>query len=57
MTNDFYSYKILIGQYTNNEIIEEYFNKLKQDEEIIKAQTIKWISDFSKEYEHSLNIF
>ena len=30
LTNHFYAYKVLIEQYTNNELIEEYFNKFEK---------------------------
>jgi hypothetical protein len=47
-TNDFYSYKILIQQYTDIQKIEKYFKKLEEDATKIRNDTMNFIFEYSQ---------
>ena len=56
LTNDFYAYKHLITQYTNDSKIEEYFGLLENNAEEIRNKDIIFIIDCSNEINYSINI-
>ena len=56
LTNDFYAYKVLIEQYTDDRIIEEYFIKLETDAFEIRKIIEKFNLNFSKRIDDTLNI-
>jgi len=56
LTNEFYAYKILIEQYTNNKKINTYFDQLERYAEEIRTEVITFIIDFSKKIDSNLNI-
>jgi hypothetical protein len=48
LTNDFYAYRVLIEQYTDNQRIDDYFKKLEKDASKIRNDTISFIFEYSK---------
>jgi hypothetical protein len=56
LTNDFYAYRHLIAQYTDNSQIDDYFKSLENSAEEIRNDTIKFIIDCSNEINNTLNI-
>jgi len=47
-TNDFYAYKVLIEQYTDNKKIDDYFKKLENDATKIRNNTMEFIFKYSQ---------
>jgi hypothetical protein len=56
LTKDFYIYKHLIEQYTDNEKIVEYFNKLNTSSYLIKKEIVKFVLDISVNIDKALDI-
>jgi len=56
LTKDFYSYKVLIQQYTDNSIIDNYFEKLEKEAENITNTTMDYVSNITTQIQKSLDI-
>jgi len=54
LTKDFYIYKHLIEQYTDNEKINEYFEKLALSSELIKKKILKFVLETSTNVDTTL---
>lgn len=55
LTKDFYAYKVLIAQYTNNIKISEYFGLLESDAENIAKYVTNYVFDVSGEIDYAIN--
>jgi len=56
LTNDFYAYKHLIAQYTDNSQIDNYFGLLENDAKEIRNNVVTFVFDCSNEIKDTLNI-
>jgi hypothetical protein len=56
LTNSFYAYRVLIQQYTDNAIIDKYFEDLESDAKEIKNEAFDFIVDASNEIQKAINI-
>jgi hypothetical protein len=56
LTKNFYSYKVLIQQYTDNSIIDNYFEKLENEAEKISNRTMDYVSNTVTQIQKTIDI-
>jgi hypothetical protein len=56
LTNEFYTYRHLIAQYTDNVKIDRYFELLENDAKTIRNRVYSFVVDCSTEIDYSVNI-